>query len=300
MKRTSVSIGIPAYNEEANIKQLLTLLLFQSASDFTLEKIYVVSDGSTDKTAAEVAKIKDPRIYFSDDKKRLGKSARLNEILKLNTSDVLILMDADVVFNDNNLLSKLIKQVDFTTIGIAAINACPLPPNTFFERVLDTSVSMVKDIAQRWNNGNNYLSFKGCFLALSGKYASTVRLPKQLTNNDAYLYFAAKKAGFGAVFVNDCYVYYKSPITLGDHIKQSSRFQQSKDELQKYFSKKELSYAPQKSLVLLSMGRMFVKQPIPFLAYLGIHAIAKLRMQKLTNPTWRIASSTKQKIALTH
>src|SRR6185437_3351645 len=112
MKRTTVSIGIPAFNEQANINQLLTLLLSQTGSNITLEKIFVISDGSTDKTDAEVAKIHDPRIYFSDDRKRLGKSARLNEIVKLNTSDVLILMDADVVFNDKKLLSKLCEQVD--------------------------------------------------------------------------------------------------------------------------------------------------------------------------------------------
>ncbi len=294
----SVSIGIPAYNEAANIKQLLELILSQKETNFTLEKIFILSDGSTDATAKEVATLKDKRIIFKDDKKRLGKTVRLNQIFQLNTSDVLVLLDADVIFKDALLFSKLLKKVDFQKIGIAAINARSLPAHTFFEHSLETSVDLSRKIAQSWNNGDNYLSFKGCFLALSKAYAKTIQMPKKLTNNDAYLYFDAKQKGFGAAYVKDCAVYYKSPFTLSDHIKQSSRFQASKQELGKYFSKDVLSYSPPRKIVVKCVSESFVTNPLYFISYLGIHALSKLRKEQVTDPTWNIAGSTKQKIAL--
>ena len=49
-KKLTVTIGIPAYNEEANVRNLLVSLLAQKETNFKLQEIIVVSDGSTDKT----------------------------------------------------------------------------------------------------------------------------------------------------------------------------------------------------------------------------------------------------------
>src|SRR5579871_5253679 len=110
-KVTTISVGIPAYNEEANIAQLLRLLLKQRGNNFILQKIFVISDGSSDTTAKEVAAVGSNKVYFKDDKKRLGKSARLEEIFRLNRSDVLLLMDADVIFKDDYLFTKMLNRV---------------------------------------------------------------------------------------------------------------------------------------------------------------------------------------------
>ena len=50
MKKLTVTIGIPAYNEEKNIGRLLKSLSNQKGDDFTLNEIVVLSDGSTDMT----------------------------------------------------------------------------------------------------------------------------------------------------------------------------------------------------------------------------------------------------------
>ena len=50
-KKLTVSVGIPAYDEEANIKSLLEAILQQRQENFILKSIIVVSDGSTDRTA---------------------------------------------------------------------------------------------------------------------------------------------------------------------------------------------------------------------------------------------------------
>lgn len=49
MKKLSVSVGIPAYNEEQNIASLIFGILKQKVNNITLKEIIVISDGSTDK-----------------------------------------------------------------------------------------------------------------------------------------------------------------------------------------------------------------------------------------------------------
>jgi glycosyltransferase involved in cell wall biosynthesis len=64
--KISVSIGIPAYNEEKNIGRLLTAILNQKTYNVEIDQIVVVSSGSTDKTDTIVEDFtrKDSRIVL--------------------------------------------------------------------------------------------------------------------------------------------------------------------------------------------------------------------------------------------
>lgn len=293
----TLTIGIPAYNEETNIKRLLEKLLAQKEEGFTLQKIVVVSDGSTDKTAKEVCSLKDKRVILLDDKKRLGKSARMEQLFRLNSSDVLILMDADIAFTDQKLFAHFLKRVDLQKRGLATVNVQSLQPITFFEHVMEAGVLVSKSIAEKWKKGNNYLTFKGCFLALDKKFVKNLSIPASIVNNDAYLYFAAKQEGYTPAYVKDCFVYYKSPSTIADHIKQSSRFQHSLFELQSYFSmnwKKEYTIPTQ--IMFKSILSTALKRPFYLPLYVGINVISKLKKQQKVTTTWSIARSTKRKI----
>ena len=78
---TTITIGISAYNEVANIKALLQTLLAQRANNFLLEKIIVISDQSTDDTASEVNSVLNPRIKFIIDKSSQATSFPKTKIL---------------------------------------------------------------------------------------------------------------------------------------------------------------------------------------------------------------------------
>jgi len=298
MKRvTTVTIGIPAYNEAANIRSLLLRVLAQQEDGFTIKEIIILSDGSQDATAEEVALVKDKRIHFIDDHKRLGKSARMEQIFRMNTSDVLILMDADIIFNDHKLFAKFLKKVNFKKSGLATVNVLPLPSETFFERILEAGVKVSKAVAERWENGDNYLTYKGCFLAMDSEFVSRIHMPAKIINNDAYLYFSAKQQGFTPSYVKNYFVYYRSPATLTDHIKQSSRYQHSFEELSSYFGN---DISDKYKIPVAIMGRSilesFVRSPFFLAAYIGISFITKVKRQTALTNTWSIAVSTKQKI----
>lgn len=290
----TVSIGIPAYNEGKNIQALLQTLLRQKQEGFHLSEIIVVSDGSSDDTVQQIKSIKHNAIRLVNNSKRQGKSVRLNQIFRKFTSDILVLMDADVMIKDRRLIAKAVRYADITKSGIAGINAIPFASDYFFEQTLETGVEITKSIAVRWNNGNNYLAFRGCFLMLDGALARTIRMPQTLVNNDSYLYFSAKANGYHPAYLPSCEIHYRSPSTMNDHVKQSSRFKTSKHELGRHFNLNiDKEYKLPLAIVTLSVLQFMFKRPIHTVSYLGVNLFSSLKKQSDITSTWSIASSTK-------
>ena len=52
--KPTVTVAISAYNEEGNINYFLKSVIKQKIKNFTLKKILVISDGSTDKTVMKM------------------------------------------------------------------------------------------------------------------------------------------------------------------------------------------------------------------------------------------------------
>ena len=80
-RKPTVTIGIPAYNESANIGRLINDVLGQKQNHFRLAKIIVVSDCSSDATVSIVKKIAATAPIIECDlgpfwQKELGGSAR--------------------------------------------------------------------------------------------------------------------------------------------------------------------------------------------------------------------------------
>ena len=78
------SIGIMAYNEEANIGRLLAALLDQKLSTCEIKEIFVVASGCEDRTEDIVRKYEqhDDRIKLLVQKKREGKASAINLFLQ--------------------------------------------------------------------------------------------------------------------------------------------------------------------------------------------------------------------------
>src|SRR5579872_2551962 len=98
--KTSITIGIPVYNEELSIGLLLRDIIKQSAENFRLEKIIVLSDGSNDKTCDVVRSVNTNKIKLIEFPTRLGKSERINNIIDMCKSNILILCDGDIRIKD--------------------------------------------------------------------------------------------------------------------------------------------------------------------------------------------------------
>jgi len=294
-KNTYISIGISAYNEEINIKRLIKSLLNQSELGFEISEIIVISDGSTDRTVDKVREIKNKKIKLIEESSRIGKSARLNQLLRLFKGDILILIDADILIKDKMLLSKIIKSGNLKKSGLVGINAIPYRSDNYFQKVLKIGTMVALEIAKRWNNKNNYLLFKGCFLALDRRFAKSIEINSEIINNDAYLYLLARQKGYSPRFIENVEVYYKSPKNFSDHLKQSSRFKTSQYEMQKYFDfDLNSEYKIPLAIYLFVTAKYIIRNPILLINYIFINALTKLKKENKFHSMWEIAVSTKK------
>lgn len=296
----NISIGIPAYNEAANLGRLIREILAQTGPSFRVVEIVVASDGSSDDTAAVVGRSGDPRVRLAGSTGRLGKTARLNELIRHTTGDVLVLMDADIQLDGPTFLERALRGFDPARHGLVGFNTTPLPGRTFVERSLNAGMAVVERVRGAWLGGANYLSYRGSCLLLSRQLADQCNLPTNLVTNDAYFLFAALKHGFAPQYRADCRVYYRSPSTLADHIRQSHRFAYSIAELEQCFNDPTLhtAYIIPRPLMLRALLQVGLRRPLQLAGYIAINLVtSRLKPSgATTSATWEVASSTKEAI----
>ena len=97
-KQLTLSIIVPVYNEEKTLLPLLKKV--QNVKLLGLKKqIIVVNDGSTDKTAEVIKKIKIPGIQIYQHDKNRGKGAAIRTAIPHTTGDFVIIQDADLEYD---------------------------------------------------------------------------------------------------------------------------------------------------------------------------------------------------------
>lgn len=224
MKKLTVSIGIPAYNEEGNIKQLITSLLCQKNNLYTLDKIIVVSDASTDNTDIFVQSIDSSKIQLLRNNKRIGQAMSQQRIFSTSKSDVLVLLNADVLPANSYFIEKIISPfINSGQIGIVGAKVIPLKSNTFIESIINYSIQLKQSIFESINSGDTIYLCHGRARAFSKKIIKVFKW-NPIFNEDAYSYLECKRLGFLFHYESSAEVNYRSPKNPYDHFKQSKRF----------------------------------------------------------------------------
>ena len=223
LKLPTVTIGIPAYNEDKNIGSLLAALKNQKISKVNLEKVMVYTDGSKDQTPQIVdAKAKDwNKIQHLKGEAQKGKFARLNEMYQINNSDVLILLDADVGIADDWFIEKFaLNIINDDKAMLVAAHELPILPKDFIGRVIASTYTMWDQV--RWSvpNYDNVHNLYQRGVAYRGSFAKTLYIPDGATEERLYLYLSAKKHN-GFRYALNSVLRYLPASTLEDYKKLS-------------------------------------------------------------------------------
>ncbi len=112
-----VSVLVPAYNEEAGIAHTIRSLL---ASTHGRIQLIVIDDGSKDRTSAIAAQIDDPRVMVIR-QANAGKAAALNTGLAYAVFDIVVMVDADTVF-EPDAIYRLIQPLAHPAVGAVSGN----------------------------------------------------------------------------------------------------------------------------------------------------------------------------------
>lgn len=295
-KQTTITIGIPAFNEEANIANLLHDILKQTEHRYEINSIVVLSDGSKDKTDEIVKAFKNKKITVLNDQKRLGKAARLNLFFKTAKNDIAIIFDADTRIYDPLYIHKLIVPIMKEQAHLTSSDIKQVKPSTFIERIIFASMEFKKKLYKDINEGNNIYTCYGYARAFSKKLYKQIQIPDSVGEDAySYLFVVSKKLGFKAV--NNTAIFYKLPSTFGDHSKQSVRFFHSQTRFIQEFGKEFVmnEYHISKSLAFKSIFKTLFTSPY-FVFYLLILIDMKLKsiVAPQTKSTWAMAKTSKK------
>lgn len=292
----SISVGIPAFNEEANIYYLLKDILSQQLNGINLDKIVVSSDGSTDNTVAQIKRIKSKRIVLLNHKKRLGRTFRQEEIMRKVKSDALVLIDADTLIRDKNFLQKIVTPIFKGKADLTSVRVEELQPENFIEKILETSMKLKKYIFESINQGNNLYTCHGRARAFSKRLYRIIKF-KNSISEDAYSYLFSISKGMSYQFVGDTEIFYKLPVNFRDHKKQSVRFIKSKKDLAKEFGEEMVTknYSLPFMTVLPAVIKFAIRKPLMIIAYILTFGLIKITsIFSKTKITWDMSSSSKK------
>lgn len=95
MRKMTVGVLVPAYNEEKTIAQVLTKLVGLKY----VNEIIVVNDASKDRTLHKIATVKSRKIVTITQKYNQGKTAAIKRAVSESKSDIVIIQDADLEYD---------------------------------------------------------------------------------------------------------------------------------------------------------------------------------------------------------
>lgn len=214
-KRIGCSIGIMAYNEEANIARTLKAVLAQQGPSIIVEEVIVVASGCTDRTVPIVEEIsqQEPRVRLYVQDKREGKASAINIFLKQATSEVAVLIGADVIPDDaaiENLCSP------FLDPSIGMVGGRPIPvndPNTFMGHSVHLLWRLHDRVARVHAKLGEVIAFRN---VISG-------IPTDSAVDEISIQALISQLGYKLIYKPECVVYNKGPITVRDFLKQRRR-----------------------------------------------------------------------------
>lgn len=286
-------VGIPVYNEEANISKLLDALM--SDLPTSVAKVMVISSGSTDKTNQIVESYcrRLPLISLVVERERRGKVSAMNLILREAEK-----FDAAVCLGGDNLpgdqaVGMLLSELERGNAGI--VGARPVPLNST-DNFVDWCVH------ELWNL-HHLISLKSPKISgeLFAFRPGVVReIPPGLINDDSYLQVLFEMRGFGSVYLPDAKVYLMGPRTAGDFSGQRRRVFVGHAQIEMLVGKKIPTFRWVRNLKLVgkakpTRGLKSLLYCIGFLGLVGINwLLSNWDLLRLNFPyKWKISSTTK-------
>jgi glycosyltransferase involved in cell wall biosynthesis len=294
-RRSTVTVGIPAYDEEANIGELLKVLFRQKKDNFNLNEIIVVSDGSNDNTEAIVESFKERRVRLFKNEHRQGQNSSQNLIVSETESDYLLLLEADILPETEYYISKLVSFAQEKSADVVQGLPKPLTPKTFVESVLIKQGLLFSEYFLKDKvNPANHISGQGGRL-LSKRVYKKLFWPDYVSE-DLYLMCYCSQRGFKYVLDKESICFCRYPGNIPDFIRKRRKVIAGMNNLNNYFSLENTeifrSVFTKDSIAIFF--EFLVADPIRFLSYIFIKVYVQYKLREYFNTkAYYYAESTK-------
>jgi glycosyltransferase involved in cell wall biosynthesis len=221
--KPTVTIAIPAFNEGRTIGRLVRALLDQDSTNFVLDAILINSDGSTDDTVAACQAIDSEKVRVIDNRDRRGKATRQTELFRMNSSDIHVCFDADVIPAHPSVLCALVEQFG-PNVGLVGGTVRAAAAKTLLEHTYVKEKQIWEDAVSRLNGGANVYTHEGRISAASRQLAAAIEIPAGISGTDDYVYLFARQMGLEFKLAPNASVLYQAPTAFTDWRKQRRRF----------------------------------------------------------------------------
>lgn len=209
------SVGVMAYNEQANIAAALHSILGQQLTTRRIAELIVVASGCEDRTADIVADIArhDSRVRLIQQEQREGKASAINLFISAACSPVLVMVSADVLV-EGGAFEALLGHFDDPAVGM--VGGHPTPVNsraTFLGHAVHLQWRLHDRIARQAPKLGEVVAFRNVVPSI----------PLDTAVDEISIQALVSQLGYRLVYEPRAVVYNRGPATVPDFLRQRRR-----------------------------------------------------------------------------
>src|SRR5579863_7324977 len=288
------SIGIMAYNEEANIGRTIRAVLEQTGPSMRIEEVIVVASGCTDRTVPLVTAIaaQEPRVHLHVQEQREGKASAINLFLKQATSQIAVLIGADVI-PETNAIEYLCAPFKDPTIGMVGGRPVPVnDPTTFMGHSVHLLWRLHDRVARISPKLGEVIAFRNVIS----------RIPNNSAVDEISIQALISQLGYKLIYQPKSVIYNKGPVTLRDFLKQRRRIYAGhlKVRAQQNYVASTMKVSPiaRQLIACRDFTMSTPRQALWTLGAIGLEGIARVQgtydfWRKREHHIWQMVDSTK-------
>jgi len=209
------SVGVTAYNEEANIGRLLDALLNQHVHDVEISEIIVVASGCTDNTIPIVESIaaREPRVRLFTQPKREGKTAAINLFLSNANEKICVLESGDTLPHED-AVEHLVRMFADPTVGMTGAHKIPVnTPDHLVGLFTHLRLRLEHQLCLEIPRLGEMIAFRKVF----------DHIPPDVAMDEAFVEALVVQRGMRVRYAPDAVVYNTGPDTISDWVRQRRR-----------------------------------------------------------------------------
>jgi cellulose synthase/poly-beta-1,6-N-acetylglucosamine synthase-like glycosyltransferase len=209
------SVGITAYNEEANIGRLLQTIIDQRLYEVEITEIIVVASGCTDRTEDIVREYMevDPRIQLCVQEQREGKTSAINVFLAQAKEKLCVLESGDTLPREDTI-EKMVRMFCDPAVGMTGAQKVAVNTPDHIVGVLShLRLKMEHQLCLEIPRLGELIAFRKVF----------DQIPPDVAMDEAFVEALIIRRGMQVRYAPDAVVYSLGPETVSDFVRQRRR-----------------------------------------------------------------------------
>ena len=214
-KPIKCSVGITAYNEEANIGRLLQAMIDQRLFEVEITEIIVVASGCTDRTEEIVRAymVKDARIRLFVQEQREGKTSAINVFLTNAKEKICVLESGDTLPREDTI-ERMVRMFRDPAVGMTGAQKVAVNTPDHIVGVLShLRLQMEHQLCLEIPRLGELIAFRKLF----------DELPPDVAMDEAFVEAFVIRRGMQVRYAPEAIVYNMGPETVGDFVRQRRR-----------------------------------------------------------------------------